>query len=101
MFTSFRSTLLISRSHTTRRLLWRLSLANFERIQHFVEYKAKWHGIRVSYVNPAHTPLICPFYNSKPSLPIECENKGHTDGNSAPEWYMAERERNDDDESRP
>ncbi|RLF66930.1 MAG: hypothetical protein DRN26_03325 [Thermoplasmata archaeon] len=70
-------------------LLWRLSLANFRRIQHFVEYKARWHGIRASYVDPTHTLSICPFCNSNLSLPIECENKGYTDGNSAPEWRLA------------
>jgi len=53
----------------------RLSLANFRRIQNFVECKARWHGIRVSYVNPAHTSSICPFCNSNLSLPSDSENK--------------------------
>ncbi|MCD6156867.1 MAG: transposase [Euryarchaeota archaeon] len=85
-----------------------LSLANFRRIQNFIEYKARWHGIRVSYVDPAHTSSICPFCNSNLSLPSEGENKDpmggrgetggvwgpraprrpdecHKDGSSAPE----------------
>ncbi|MCD6502694.1 MAG: transposase [Euryarchaeota archaeon] len=53
----------------------RLSLANFRRIQNFVEYKARWHGIRVSYVDPAYTSSVCPFCNSNLSLPSDGENK--------------------------
>lgn len=53
----------------------RFSLANFRKIQNFIEYKAKWHGIRVSYVNPAHTSSICPFCGSKLSSPDDGENK--------------------------
>ncbi|MCD6502906.1 MAG: transposase [Euryarchaeota archaeon] len=34
----------------------------------FIEYKVRWHGIRVSYVDPAHTSSICPFCGSEPSL---------------------------------
>jgi len=53
----------------------RLSLANFRRIQNFVEYKARWHGIRTSYVDPAHTSSVCPFCGSKLSSPDDGENK--------------------------
>ena len=47
-----------------RKLNRRLALADFRKLQQFVEYKAKWIGIPVTYINPRNTSRICPICNS-------------------------------------
>jgi len=44
-----------------RKLNRRLALADFRKFQMMVEYKAKWIGVPVVYVNPKNTSRICPI----------------------------------------
>ena len=44
-----------------RRLNRRLALADFRKLQVMIEYKAKWIGIPVSYINPRNTSKLCPI----------------------------------------
>jgi putative transposase len=43
----------------------RMNTWAFHEIQRQIEYKAKWEGIPVSYVNPRNTSRICPDCNSR------------------------------------
>ncbi len=38
----------------------RLNRWNFRKLQLFIEYKAKWNGLSVGYVNPHKTSSLCP-----------------------------------------
>jgi putative transposase len=66
-------------------------LGNWARrkLQFMIEYKAKWEGIPVVYVNPAYTSLYCHYCGSKgkrEGLVFECPNCGRTynaDANAA------------------
>jgi putative transposase len=42
-------------------------LGNWARrkLQFMIEYKAKWEGIAVAYVNPAYTSLTCHYCGAK------------------------------------
>jgi len=39
----------------------RLNRWNFRKLQSFVEYKAKWNGLSIDYVNPYRTSSLCPI----------------------------------------
>jgi putative transposase len=43
----------------------RLNRWNFRKLQLFVEYKAKWNGLSVDYVNPHKTSSLCPICGYK------------------------------------
>ena len=42
-----------------RKLNRRLSLADFRKLQFLIEYKARWIGVPVSYVDPHRTSRLC------------------------------------------
>ncbi|MEM2830970.1 MAG: transposase [Candidatus Jordarchaeales archaeon] len=46
---------------------WNFLLGNWARrkLQQMIEYKAKWEGIPVAYINPAYTSLYCHYCGSK------------------------------------
>jgi len=48
----------------SRKLNRRLSLADFRKLQFLIEYKARWIGVPVSYVNPRRTSRLCPICGS-------------------------------------
>jgi len=58
----------------------RLHRWGFRRIQAIIEYKAKLKGIRVVYVDPAHTSSLCPICGVKLSpnghRVMKCKNCG-------------------------
>ncbi|AAB98747.1 TPA: IS200/IS605 family element transposase accessory protein TnpB [Methanocaldococcus jannaschii] len=43
----------------------RLNRWNFSKLQFFIEYKAKWDGLDVEYVNPSRTSKLCPICGCK------------------------------------
>jgi putative transposase len=66
-------------------------LGNWARrkLQFMIEYKAKWEGIPVAYVNPAYTSLYCHYCGSKgkrEGIVFRCSNCGreyNADANAA------------------
>jgi IS605 OrfB family transposase len=66
-------------------------LGNWARrkLQFMIEYKAKWEGIPVAYINPAYTSLYCHYCGSKGNregLTFKCPNCGRqydADANAA------------------
>jgi putative transposase len=54
-------------SNRTRNHRFNFLLGNWARrkLQEFIEYKAKWEGIPVVYVNPAHTSRVCHYCGSE------------------------------------
>jgi IS605 OrfB family transposase len=60
-----------------------------KKLQQMIEYKAKWEGIPVAYVNPAYTSLTCHYCGSKgkrEGLVFRCSNCGreyNADANAA------------------
>jgi IS605 OrfB family transposase len=66
-------------------------LGNWARrkLQFMIEYKAKWEGIPVAYVNPAYTSLYCHYCGSKgkrEGIVFKCSNCGreyNADANAA------------------
>jgi putative transposase len=67
-------------SHNKR---WNFLLGNWARkkLQFMIEYKAKWEGIPVVYVNSAYTSLYCHYCGSKgvrEGLTFKCLNCGRT-----------------------
>ncbi len=44
-----------------RKLNRRLALADFRKLQEFIEYKATWIGVPVVYIDPRKTSRICPI----------------------------------------
>lgn len=70
---------------------WNFLLGNWARkkLQFMIEYKAKWEGIPVAYVNPAYTSLYCHYCGSKgkrEGVVFECQNCGrryNADANAA------------------
>ncbi len=44
-----------------KKLIRRLNSWSFRKIQGFIEYKALWSGLKVSYLNPKLTSSICPI----------------------------------------
>jgi len=48
----------------SRRLNRRLFLADFRKLQFLIEYKARWIGVPVSYVDPRRTSRLCPICGS-------------------------------------
>jgi putative transposase len=60
-----------------------------KKLQRMIEYKAKWEGISVAYVNPAYTSLYCHYCGSKgirEGLTFKCQNCGrqyNADANAA------------------
>jgi IS605 OrfB family transposase len=62
---------------------WNFLLGNWARrkLQFMIEYKAKWEGIPVAYINPAYTSLYCHYCGSKgvrKGLVFKCPNCGRT-----------------------
>jgi IS605 OrfB family transposase len=58
---------------------WNFLLSNWARrkLQQMIEYKARWEGIPVAYVNPAYTSLTCHYCGSKgvrEGLTFKCQN---------------------------
>ncbi len=47
-------------SVNTKSLRRRLNTWSFRKLQQFIEYKAKWEGVPVSYVDPRYTSRKCP-----------------------------------------
>ena len=45
----------------SKKLNRRLSLADFRKLQFLIEYKARWVGVPVSYINPRRTSRLCPI----------------------------------------
>ena len=45
----------------TKSMKRRLNVWSFRRLQSFIEYKAKWQGIPVFYINPRNTSRECPI----------------------------------------
>ena len=43
----------------------RLNRWNFRKLQFFIEYKAKWNGLSVDYVDPNKTSSLCPICGCK------------------------------------
>jgi len=70
---------------------WNFLLGNWARrkLQFMIEYKAKWEGIPVAYVNPAYTSLYCHYCGSKgkrEGLVFRCSDCGreyNADANAA------------------
>jgi len=70
---------------------WNFLLGNWARrkLQFMIEYKAKWEGIPVIYINPAYTSLCCHYCGSKgerEGLTFMCTNCGreyNADANAA------------------
>lgn len=66
-------------SVNTKSMKRRLNTWTFKKLQHFIEYKAKWEGILVSYVDPYYTSRRCPVcgctVESNGHL-TECKNCG-------------------------
>jgi IS605 OrfB family transposase len=70
---------------------WNFLLGNWARrkLQFMIEYKAKWEGIPVAYVNPAYTSLYCHYCGSKgkrEGVVFKCLNCGreyNADANAA------------------
>ena len=48
-----------------KRLRRRLNRWNFRKLQFFIEYKVKWSGLPVEYVNPRKTSILCPICGRK------------------------------------
>jgi|GEM_PF-2161011 len=48
----------------SRKLNRRLSLADFRKLQFLIEYKARWVGVPVSYIDPRRTSRLCPICGS-------------------------------------
>ncbi len=51
--------------HYNRILNRRLHSWNFRMLQFYIEYKAKFNGLPVEYVNPKHTSSLCPICGGK------------------------------------
>ena len=47
-------------SVNTKSMKRRLNTWTFRKLQQFIEYKAKWEGVPVSYVDPRYTSRKCP-----------------------------------------
>lgn len=70
---------------------WNFLLGNWARrkLQEMIEYKAKWDGIPVFYINPAYTSLYCHYCGSKGNrdgISFKCPNCGreyNADANAA------------------
>ena len=62
----------------------RLHRWSFRKLQSIIEYKAKLKGVRVVFVNPAHTSSLCPMCGGKLSSnghrALKCENCGFEAG---------------------
>jgi len=58
----------------------RLHRWSFRKLQSIIEYKAKLKGVRVVFVNPAHTSSLCPICGGKLSPNgyriLKCSNCG-------------------------
>ncbi|MEM2897282.1 MAG: transposase [Candidatus Bathyarchaeia archaeon] len=56
-------------SKYSKKLKRRLNTWSFRKLQSYIEYKAKWEGIPVLYVNPRSTSQTCPIcgYREKPN----------------------------------
>jgi len=48
-------------SKHSKKLKRRLNSWSFRKLQNFIEYKAKWEGVSVIYVNPGGTSQTCPI----------------------------------------
>jgi putative transposase len=51
-------------SKFSKKLKRRLNSWNFRRLQNFIEYKAKWEGVKVVYVSAKNTSKICSICGS-------------------------------------
>ena len=63
----------------TKSLKRRLNMWSFRRLQQFIEYKARWEGVPVSYVDPRFTSRKCPVCGCtvEPNGHLtECKNCG-------------------------
>jgi IS605 OrfB family transposase len=70
-------------NNNTKNKRFNFLLGNWARrkLQFRIEYKAKWEGIPVVYVNPAYTSLYCHYCGSKgvrEGLTFKCLNCGRT-----------------------
>jgi IS605 OrfB family transposase len=70
-------------NNNTKNKRFNFLLGNWARrkLQFRIEYKAKWEGIPVVYVNPAYTSLYCHYCGSKGvrrGLTFKCLNCGRT-----------------------
>lgn len=52
-------------TRTSRKNEKNLHTWSFYRLSRFIEYKAKWSGIQVEYVNPAYTSQTCPSCSAR------------------------------------
>jgi IS605 OrfB family transposase len=69
--------------NNTKNKRFNFLLGNWARkkLQFMIEYKAKWEGIPVVYINPAYTSLYCHYCGSKgvrEDLTFKCLNCGRT-----------------------
>jgi putative transposase len=48
-------------SKYSKKLKRRLNSWSFRKLQSFIEYKAKWEGVKIIYVNPRGTSQTCPI----------------------------------------
>jgi putative transposase len=51
-------------SKFSKRLKRRLNSWSFRKLQNFIEYKARWEGVKVIYVNPRNTSKLCSICGS-------------------------------------
>jgi IS605 OrfB family transposase len=70
-------------NNKTRNKRWNFLLGNWARkkLQFMIEYKAKWEGIPVVYLNPAYTSITCHYCGSKGKRKgklFKCANCGRT-----------------------
>jgi len=68
-------------SKHSKKLKRRLNAWPFRRLQGFIEYKAKWEGVKVTYVNPRNSSKLCPIcgYISDPNGHLfQCPQCGWT-----------------------
>ncbi|MBS7612314.1 transposase [Candidatus Bathyarchaeota archaeon] len=66
-------------SKRSKKLKRRLNSWSFRKLQNFIEYKARWEGVKVIYVNPKGTSQTCPIcgYVVKPNGQLfECPKCG-------------------------
>jgi IS605 OrfB family transposase len=68
-------------TNSSRNKRFNFLLGNWARrkLQFMIEYKAKWEGIPVAYINPAYTSLYCHYCGSKgkrEGIVFKCSNCG-------------------------
>jgi len=70
----------------------RLHRWSFRKLQSIIEYKAKLKGVRVVFVNPAHTSSLCPVCGGKLSpngrRVLKCECGFEADRDVVGSWNI-------------